>query len=108
MTLEIAPDRRFVEDPTEPFFWADFLARRPGDDEQTQILVRFAVADFRALQARLGWDDSRHNNLILCESVLRAAVACGFWDHRLDAREHWPIVEAVVTALERSAADAAR
>ncbi len=108
MRLHVESDRRFVQDPIEPIFWADFLARRPGDDESMQILVRFDVADFRALQERLGWDDSRENNLILCESILRAAVACGFWDHRLDAREHWPIVEAVVAALERAAEPPAR
>ena len=62
--------------------------------------MRFTVTDFRALQDRLGWDDTRENNLILCESVLRAAVATGCWDQRLEAREHWSLVEAVVTALE--------
>ena len=100
MTLHLEPDRRFVQDPVKPVFWADFIARRAPDEELTQILVRFTVADFRAIQERLGWDDSRENNLILCESVLRAAVATGFWGQHLDSREHWALVEAVVTALE--------
>jgi hypothetical protein len=100
MTLHLEPDRRFVQDPVEPVFWADFIARRDPDEELTQILVCFAVDDFRALQERLGWDDTKDNNLVLCESVLRAAVARGFWEQRLDAREHWPLVLAVVAALE--------
>jgi len=99
VTLHLEPDRRFIEDPIEPYFWADFFARREDDEELVQILVRFSVADFRAIQERLGWEDSKDNNLIVCEAVLRAAVACGFWEQRLDAREHWNIVEAVVTAL---------